>query len=481
LPSTYSPSLRLELIGSGEQSGTWGTTTNNNLGTLLEQAITGVQTINMFDANYTLSNYNGVSDEARKAVLVVTGNNTAVRDIIAPLASKVYIVKNGTSGGYAINVRASSGASVSVPNGTYSTVYCDGANFYTTASSGSGVNSVTAGTGITVTGTSTAPIINNAGVNTITAGSGISIGGTSTNPTISASGTAGVTTFSGGTTGLTPNVATTGDILLAGTLNAVNGGSGRAGTLTGVLYGNGTSAQTVATAAQIVSAIGTTAVTNATTATTATTAASCTGNAATVTNGVYLNTNNTHSSGANTFPTGVGINAANPNPSLWGLYAKSSGNNPAIFAESSNVFAAITVAASAGGAMAFYYGVAGSIGSLVGSISLTSTSTAYNTASDYRLKTNVIPVVNAADRVKQLKPCNFTWIKEPSLPAVDGFLAHELADVIPVATTGKKDAVDDHGNPIYQAIDQAKIVPLLTAALQEALARIEALEAKNAI
>ena len=68
MPSTYSPSLRIELPGSGEQSGVWGTTTNNNLGTLLEQSIAGVQAITMTDANYTLSNYNGVSDEARKAV-----------------------------------------------------------------------------------------------------------------------------------------------------------------------------------------------------------------------------------------------------------------------------------------------------------------------------------------------------------------------------------------------------------------------------
>ena len=441
MPSTYSPSLRLELIGSGDQSGTWGTTTNTNLGTLLEQAITGVQTINMFDANYTLSNYNGVSDEARKAVLVATGTNTAVRDIIAPLTSKVYIVKHDTTGGYAINIRASSGAAVSVPNGTYSTVYCDGINFYTTASSGSGVNSVTAGTGITVTGTSTAPIINNAGVNSVTAGSGVTISGTSTNPIINATGSAsGVSSFSGGSTGLLPSAASTGAISLSGLLSVAYGGTGN----------------------------------------TVNASASCTGNAATVTNGVYKNTANVFT-GVNQFPTGVGINAANPNPSLWGLYAKSSGNNPAIFAESSNVYAAITVAASAGGAMAFYYGVAGSVGSLVGSISLTSTSTAYNTASDYRLKENVTPITNAITRTKLLKPCNFTWIQNPEVPAVDGFLAHELAEVIPSATVGEKDAVDSEGKPKYQGIDQAKIVPLLTAALQEAIARIEALEAKNGI
>lgn len=145
MPSTYSPSLRIELPGSGEQSGVWGTTTNNNLGTLLEQSITGVQAITMVDANYTLSNYNGVSDEARKAVLVVSGTNTAVRDIIAPLVTKVYTVKNNTTGGYAINIRAASGSSVSIPNGVTSAVYCDGTNFnlaltQTLIAAGSGIS-----------------------------------------------------------------------------------------------------------------------------------------------------------------------------------------------------------------------------------------------------------------------------------------------------------------------------------------------------
>jgi len=146
MPSSYSPSLRIELPGSGEQSGVWGTTTNNNLGTLLEQSIAGVQAITMTDANYTLSNYNGVSDEARKAVLVVSGTNAAVRDIIAPLTPKVYTIKNNTTGGFAINVRAPSGSSVSIPNGVTSSVYCDGTNFNLALTQ----TLVAAGTGISV-------------------------------------------------------------------------------------------------------------------------------------------------------------------------------------------------------------------------------------------------------------------------------------------------------------------------------------------
>ena len=130
MASTFSPSLKLELMGNGDQSGTWGTTTNTNLGTLLEQAITGVVAITMVNANYTLSNLNGASDEARNAVLVVGGTNSAVRDIIAPAVNKTYIVYNNTTGGYAVNIKTSGGTSVSVANGISQVVYCNGTDFF---------------------------------------------------------------------------------------------------------------------------------------------------------------------------------------------------------------------------------------------------------------------------------------------------------------------------------------------------------------
>lgn len=135
MASTYSTSLKLELIGDGDQSGTWGQTTNNNLGTLLEQAIAGVVSISMVDANYTLTNYNGVTDEARNAVLVIGGTNSAVRNVIPPLVKKTYTVVNNTSGGYGINIIGATGTGVLIPNGFTSLVYCDGTNFYEALSS----------------------------------------------------------------------------------------------------------------------------------------------------------------------------------------------------------------------------------------------------------------------------------------------------------------------------------------------------------
>jgi len=138
MASTYSTSLKLTLMGDGDQSGLWGQTTNTNLGTLVEQAITGVQSIVMADANYTLTNFNGVTNEARNAVLVVTGTNNAVRDLIPPVVKKLYTIVNNTTGGYAIRVIGASGTGVNIPNGTTCLVYCDGTNFVNGLSGTSG-------------------------------------------------------------------------------------------------------------------------------------------------------------------------------------------------------------------------------------------------------------------------------------------------------------------------------------------------------
>jgi len=113
---------------------------------------------------------------------------------------------------------------------------------------------------------------------------------------------------------------------------------------------------------------------------------------------------------------------------------------------------------------------------IVGFIRTTGSSTAYSTSSDYRLKEDWQPMTGASERVKALNPVNFAWKADGS--RVDGFLAHEAAEVVPEAVSGAKDAVDADGNPDYQGIDQSKLVPLLTAALQEALAKIDDLTAR---
>ncbi len=113
-----------------------------------------------------------------------------------------------------------------------------------------------------------------------------------------------------------------------------------------------------------------------------------------------------------------------------------------------------------------------------GYIAMNPYSVQYNTTSDYRLKRNVTPMENSIDRIKLLKPSRFNWVEGPDDYVVDGFIAHEVQDVVHDAVSGEKDAVDENNEPAYQGIDQSKLVPLLTAALQEAIAKIENLETR---
>lgn len=204
MASTFSPSLRIELIGDGDQSGIWGQTTNTNLGTLIEQAIAGVVTITMADANYTMTSFNGVSDEARNQVIILTGTNTAQRNLVAPLVEKTYIIRNSTTGGFAVQVIGASGTGVVIPNGITATVYCDGTNFYS-ALSGT-VGNFTVNGALSVTGATTlSSALTYGGVTLSNAVTGTGNMALSTSPTFT--GTPAAPTASAGTN--TTQVATT--------------------------------------------------------------------------------------------------------------------------------------------------------------------------------------------------------------------------------------------------------------------------------
>ena len=116
-------------------------------------------------------------------------------------------------------------------------------------------------------------------------------------------------------------------------------------------------------------------------------------------------------------------------------------------------------------------------GTTTGYISTNGSSVAYNTGSDYRLKENVDYTWDATTRLKQLKPARFNFISDDTNTLVDGFIAHEVQDIVPEAISGEKDAVDSDGNIDPQGIDQSKLVPLLVKTIQELEARIAALEA----
>jgi len=160
MTTTYSPSLKLSLIGTGDQSGTWGSTTNNNLGTLVEQAITGVAAISLSGISaYTLTNLNGISDDARNMCLIFSGTPSGAPTITAPAQNKLYVIVNNTT--QSLTMVASGGAiSLVVPALTTAQCYCDAANvsgngigFYSAQTTAAGNWNV--GGNLTVSGTAT--------------------------------------------------------------------------------------------------------------------------------------------------------------------------------------------------------------------------------------------------------------------------------------------------------------------------------------
>jgi hypothetical protein len=136
--ATYSDRLRLELMTTGEFSGTWGDRTNVNMGTILEQAIAGLKTVTMTDADKTLTTATGnavsqggadyTDDEARYAILSIESSEdlTSSRNVVIPAKEKIYIVKNGTTGSQQITVKTSAGTGIVIPNGKTMVIYCDG-------------------------------------------------------------------------------------------------------------------------------------------------------------------------------------------------------------------------------------------------------------------------------------------------------------------------------------------------------------------
>lgn len=134
MASTFSPNLRIELIGAGEQAGTWGTTTNTNLGTLVEDAIAGYTSVTISSANQALTAANGSADQSRNAIveLVSAAANFAV---YAPPESKLYTIANSTSftatifNSTALGNTTPAGAGVAIPAGKIMTVWSDGTDF----------------------------------------------------------------------------------------------------------------------------------------------------------------------------------------------------------------------------------------------------------------------------------------------------------------------------------------------------------------
>lgn len=136
MSSTYSPDLRIELIGTGDQAGVWGNTTNTNLGTVLEQAIAGYTSVSIASSDQALTVYNGASDQSRCAAVALTTLTSANFNVYIPPSSKLYVINNASA--YVATIYCSTvagnttakGTGISVPAGKTMALWTDGTNVY---------------------------------------------------------------------------------------------------------------------------------------------------------------------------------------------------------------------------------------------------------------------------------------------------------------------------------------------------------------
>ena len=195
--------------------------------------------------------------------------------------------------------------------------------------------------------------------------------------------------------------------------------------------------------------------------------------------------------GVNMRTVGLANDANNSPGGNWALYAQSNDQAPAIgafgykFSGSfpSPAMACYTNQTTSNNLIQFKYVPSVSLTSVggtevsVGNILTNGSTVSYNSASDYRLKENIVPLENALNRVNLLSVYRFNFVNTPDI-TVDGMVAHEVAKIVPEAVCGDKDEMDEWGRPVYQGLDQAKIVPILVKAVQELSSKVNALEAR---
>lgn len=439
MSSTYSSNLKIELITTGEQDGTWGTTTNTNLGTALEQAIIGRGNPQFTsDANLTISLTDSPSSQTARCIFLYVDSTTslsATRSLIVPTIQKTYIVHNATSGSQSILVKTTAGTGITVPNGKKMLLYVDGTNVIEQVDY---ISSLVLGAALPVTSGGT-------GVTTSTGSGNVVL---STSPTLV---TPVLGTPSSGTltncTGL-PIVAGT-----TGTLSVARGG-------TGVTTSTGSGNVVLSTSPTLVTpALGTPSSGTLTNCTGLPVDAGTTGTLPVARGGTGVTTS-----------TGSGSVVLNINPDLDEPFIK---NNGASYPECA---AFMGVGANNIGfgwtSPDVYVSVDNAVYGVVASIS------------DYRLKKDIQTYAKPAleviskIRVVDYEVLNLDGSQSEKNIAKKrvGVIAHEIQALIPDAASGIKDAVNADGSPRYQSVNYDAVVPYLIKTIQELTARIEKLE-----
>ena len=449
MTSTYSP-LKLELMATGENSTTWGTVTNTNLDIALGEAIAGSASVPFTSADVTLTlTDTNASQTARNLRLNLTGTATAGYNLIVPAIEKPYIINNATDG--TITVKNSSGTGTAVPAGKTMWVYNDGTNV---------TNAVTHLTSLTLA--AALPVTSGGTGVTTSTGSGNNV--LSTSPTL-------VTPILG--TPTSGNLANCTGVSLttsvSGTLPVANGGTG-ATTLTGYVYGNGTSPLSAATSISGANISG-----------------NIPGSAANVTGTVAVANGGTGGTSQATAQAGLGVASATGSGAsgTWGINI--SGN--AATATSATTATNATNPAGGGSFITSLNIASQSVASATNATNATTATTAnalnvsnsytavdFTATSDTRLKDVYGPIIDALDKVDALsgfyyrnndKARSLGQVKEDQQV---GLSAQDLHEVLPEAVS--RWSVD----PEYLVVAYDRVIPLLVEAIKELRAEVKALK-----
>ena len=451
MTSTYSANLGIELIGTGDQSGTWGTTTNNNLGTLLEQSIVGYVSQAVTDgADTTILITNGSSSVGRNYVINLTGALTADRNVLVPAVNKTYVFVNSTTGGFSVTVKVTGQTGVTIANGKKALVYVNGTDVIEIANA-----PVTEAATQTLTNkTLTSPTLITPALGTPASGVVTNLTGTAS---ININGTVGATTPTTGT--FTTSTATTITSPAATNLTIQSAGTTAMTIDTSQNVGIATASPSfkldVAGTGRFT---GLTQFDNAITLNTATL------------NYLYYNSAISFSQNG----TGERMRIDSSGNLLVGTTSASNSPTQGITLSPNATIGNLGIGHALGTTTGNTYAQFAYNGTAIGTITQSGTTAVlYNVTSDQRLKTNIIDAPSALSIIDAIQIRSFDWKADNSHNRY-GVIAQELNQLVPEAVHTPIAENDMMG------VDYSKLVPILIKSFQELKAEFDAYKASHA-
>lgn len=460
MASTYSEYLRLELIGTGDQTGTWGSTTNTNLGTLLDQAVAGTATIDVTLGDVTLTALNGASDQSRQAILKITGTPIAARNVIAPEQSKWYLISNDC--GQTITLKGASTTGYEIATGETLLMFWNGTDFVPGSSTALGYTPVNKA-GDTMSGAlylpSATPTLSTQAATKGYVDSAVS-GAVGSNFVLKTGDTmTGALTLSGApstslqaaTKGYVDNSISGAGYATQLWVTQQNYATNSTSSLTNYYTKTDADNRYVSTSTQNLQYYPLTTTVANTYATISSLSSYVT---STYLTSYYSTTSEISTALANYMPKSGGTFVGTVTSSAWNMTSNSS-----LFQSGSAVHI------SSSGTYFYFYANGNALASGT-----------WQSGSDRRIKENIAPVGTTIDKVMQLNPVEFSMKKDQSATANRyGLIAQELEQVFPYVVDDTDTKIGDVEN--VKVVSYMELIPVLVKAIQELKTEINELKA----